>query len=151
MKTSKNQWLPGAIGALIGIAVVATFGDGVVPAEPGALQQTLLTGANLGLAILEFIGVGFALGLIAFALRQVAASRSERSRAEARAVVVRRYTALAPAAVDALPLAAEATASEFDDLQQPPFAPVTSLTEAQVARDRARRKRLEQRAASERA
>jgi hypothetical protein len=151
VKTSRNQWLAGAIGALVGIAIVAAFGDGVVPAEPGALQQTLLTGANLGLAILEFIGVGFALGLIAFGVRQLAAGRSEKGRQRGRTIAVPEYAPLRPAVIAALPLAADATASEFDDVQQPVFAPVTSLTEAQVARERARRKRLEQRAASERA
>ena len=151
MKTSRNHWLPGAIGALVGIAVVATFGDGVVPADSGALQQTLLVGANLGLAILEFVGVGFALGLIAFGVRQLAADRNQNGRRKARTIAVSEYAPLGPAAIAALPLAADATASEFDDVQQPVFAPVTSLTEAQVARNRARRKRLEQRAASERA
>jgi hypothetical protein len=147
MKTSNRHWLPGAIGALVGIGVVATFGDGVVPADSEALQQTLVAGASIGRAIIEFIGLGFALGLVAFGLRQLANARAADRGARAPAVAMQEQPVLVPVLFASLPPGADATASEFDDIARPVFAPITSLTEAQVERERARRRHEERSAA----
>jgi hypothetical protein len=50
-----------------------------------------------------------------------------------------------------MPQVADATASEFDGQELPAFAPVISLTEAQVERGRAARQRQKRRGALSRA
>jgi hypothetical protein len=140
MKTLMKDRLPGAIGALIGIAIVATFASGVVTVDSSAAWQALTAGASLGLAMVEFVALGFALGLLAFGVRRLAARLS-----------AARHLALLPAqdpvrgavvaTIVSIPRLADATASEFDDASRPVFAPVTSLTEAQVERERAQRRR----------
>ena len=147
MKTSNKHWLPGAVGALVGIAVVGAFGDNLVPVGAGALKAAFAAGANLGLAVTEFVALGFILGLTAFGLRQLIFGASGR-RSSLRAAV---ENAPAMPALILSPRLADATASEFDGVAVRSFAPVMSLTEAQVARERAARRRRERRAASERA
>jgi hypothetical protein len=129
MKTKMKDRLPGAIGALIGIAIVATFASGVDSVDTSAAWQALAAGASLGLAMVEFLALGFALGLVAFGVRRLAA----------RVIAARRVEMLA--AEEPRRGEVVATASEFDDASRPVFAPVTYLTEAQIERQRAQRRR----------
>jgi len=134
MKTLSKQKLPGVIGSLIGLAIVAMFGSNAVPADSGAMQQLLLTGENLGLGVAEFLALGFLLGLSAFGLRQLAVHISEARRAE---LVIG-----APMSATTMPTLrlSDATASGVEEAANIAFTPVTSLTEAQVQRQRAARK-----------
>ena len=137
MRQASVNWLPGAIGALIGVAVVTAFG-GSVSVDSIATGQWMLGAATLGRAVVEFVGIGFALGLALFAVDRsiaLARQRGKLARREAAADVVVSF-----------PRAADATASEFDDVQPRTPAPITSLTEAQVQRQRAERKRAERQA-----
>ena len=135
MKTASRTWLPGTFGALVGIAIVAAFGSGMVPVQSGTILQA---GASLGRAVAEFTAIGFALGFAAFGLRRLAAHVIEARHLAVRAAATTRQTMM-PVNVVTIPRLVDATASEFDDGARPAFAPVTSLTEAQVERDRARR------------
>jgi hypothetical protein len=139
MKTALRKWLPGTVGALLGIAIVAAFGSGVVPAPSGAIMQTLHAGAALGRAVAEFTALGFVLGLVAFGLRRFAAHIIEARRLAMRPPRATGAPAMS-ARVVTIPRLADATASEFDDRARPAFAPVTSFTEAQVERERARQR-----------
>jgi len=111
MKRAFRTWLPGTFGALVGIAIVAAFGSGVAPVQSGTILQA---GASLGRAVIE-----------------------ARRRAVSAAATTRQT--MMPVNVVTIPRLVDATASEFDDGARPAFAPVTSLTEAQVERERARR------------
>ena len=139
-----SSWLPGAIGALIGVAVVAAFGGGV-PVDKEAAEQLLLGAATLGRAVAEFVAIGFGLGLAMFGAVRLVGHQRER-----RAATPRDAAQLAPAAaaevVVSFPRLADATASEFDDVPTRAPASITSLTEAQVERQRAERKRAERHA-----
>ena len=139
MKTASRTWLPGTFGALVGIAIVAAFGSEVIAVESGTVLQALYAGATLGQAVAEFTALGFVLGVAAFGLRRFAAHLVEARRLKHH---VGAATAPMPRAgrVVTIPRLADATASEFDDRARPAFAPVTSLTEAQVERERARRR-----------
>ena len=136
MKRAFRTWLPGTFGALVGIAIVAAFGSGVAPVQSGTILQA---GASLGRAVAEFTAIGFALGFAAFGLRRFVAHVIEARRLAMRTATAK-STALMPVNVVTIPRLADATASEFDDGARPAFAPVTSLTEAQVERERARRR-----------
>jgi len=143
MRTPSKHQLPGVIGAVVGLAIVAVFASGVVPTDSGAMQQLLLTGENLGLGVAEFLALGFLLGLGAFGLRQLAVHVNETR------LKVRRVDAVGDAlmAATSMPIVRlpDVTASGFEDAANTAFAPVTSLTEAQVQRKRAERKREERR------
>jgi len=143
MRTPSKHQLPGVIGAVFGLAIVAVFASGVVPTDSGAMQQLLLTGENLGLGVAEFLALGFLLGLGAFGLRQLAVHVNETR------LKVRRVDAVGDAlmAATSMPIVRlpDVTASGFEDAANTAFAPVTSLTEAQVQRKRAERKREERR------
>jgi hypothetical protein len=139
MKTASRTWLPGTFGALVGIAIVAAFGSGVVPVQSGTILLALQAGATLGRTVAEFTALGFALGLAAFGLRRFVAHVIEARRLAMRTATAK-STAVMPVSVVTIPRLADATASDFDDGARPAFAPVTSLTEAQVERERARRR-----------
>jgi len=143
MRTLSKHQLPGAIGAVIGLAIVAVLASGSTPTDSDAMQQLLLTGENLGLGVVEFLTLGFLLGLGAFGLRQLAVHIND-TRLSSRPV-----DALGDAAMSAtnapimrLP---DVTAAGFEAAANTAFAPVTSLTEAQVHRKLAERKREERR------
>jgi len=138
MKTLSKHKLPGVIGSLIGLAIVATIGSGAVPTDSGAMQQLLLTGENLGLGVAEFLALGFLLGLSAFGLRQLAVHISETRLGLRRAEPV----IGAPMSATTMPTLRlpDATASGLEEAANTAFTPVTSLTEAQVQRQRAARK-----------
>ena len=138
MKTLSKHRLPGVIGSLIGLAIVAMFGSGAVPADSGTMQQLLLTGENLGLGVAEFLALGFLLGLSAFGLRQLAAHIHE-TRLKLRHSEVAFGTPMSATIMPTLRLP-DATASGFEEAANTVFTPVTSLTEAQVQRQRAARK-----------
>jgi len=135
MKRAFRTWLPGTFGALVGIAIVAAFGSGVAPVQSGTILQA---GASLGRAVAEFTAIGFALGFAAFGLRRFVAHVIEARRRAVSAAATTRQTMM-PVNVVTIPRLVDATTSEFDDGARPAFAPVTSLTEAQVERERARR------------
>ena len=137
MRQASVNWVPGAIGALIGVAVVAAFG-GSASVDSIGTGQWMLGAATLGRAVAEFVGICFAVGLTLFAVARLIAlarGRGKLARPKAAAEVVVSF-----------PRATDATASEFDDVQPRAPAPITSLTEAQVQRQRAERKRAERQA-----
>jgi hypothetical protein len=141
MKTKMKDRLPGAIGALIGITIVATFASGVVTVDSSAAWQALTASASLGAAMVEFVALGFALGLLAFGLRRLATRISAARRLAVLPAEEDPLHGAVVATIVSIPRLADATASEFDDASRPVFAPVTSLTEAQVERQRAQRRR----------
>ncbi|TMH29261.1 MAG: hypothetical protein E6H66_20230 [Betaproteobacteria bacterium] len=132
MDTRMKARLMGAIGGMLYVAWTTADAATLHAFTP------LLADSTLGAALIEFVAAGAALGALGFVLKLVAARLSKRGRASSR-------PASAPASdrdvVVALPAAADATASEFDDVRRPVFAPVISLTEAQVQRQRAARTR----------
>ena len=154
------------IGGLLGIAGIVVFmmvsgpGDTVpveqrLPVAKGAVaDQTrlqpssspLLADWMFGQAIVEFLGVGFGLGLLAFGLSRVAAHRTESRRVLLRERLTSSRAAK-PTVLVTVPRVADATASEFDDVKRPSFVPVTSLTEARVRLRRGHREAQRRRAA----
>ncbi|HTR59074.1 MAG TPA: hypothetical protein VMM27_12930 [Casimicrobiaceae bacterium] len=139
MKTKMKDRLPGVIGALFGIVIVATFSSGGDSVETSATWQALSAGTSLGLAMVEFVALGFALGLLAFGVRRLAIRISAARRLAIRPAEDPGRGAVV-ATIVSIPRLADATASEFDDVLRPVFAPVTSLTEAQVERQRTQRR-----------
>ena len=151
MNAKTKSWRARRIRAFLGAAAIAVFvailqqGDArsVEPRVPVTkvavieqvrlvrLPSPQLVDAMFGRAIVEFIGVGFGLGLLAFGLSRVAAYRMENRRAPLRARLTSSGTAK-PVVLVTVPRVADATASEFDDIKRPSFVPVTSLTEAQL-------------------
>ncbi|HEX9278818.1 MAG TPA: hypothetical protein VGA51_20785 [Casimicrobiaceae bacterium] len=132
MNTATKHWTHDAIGACTGIAGLAL------------LVAIVAAGDAIGLGVGAMIGGGCAFGVLACGLKETVARRSDRSSAEAREAL---FSSDAPAsAIVPMPHFFDATASEFDAARQPGFAPVTSLTEIQVLRQRAARGREEHRA-----
>lgn len=127
-RLSENKLIDaiGAFTALAGAAVVAAI---VVPADP------------LGRVIGALLGASLLLAVAALLVRE-ALGRGQDLRRPALGML-RSETA---ATVMPMPRLTDATASEFDNAVRPAFAPIVSLTEAQVERQRAARRR-EQRAA----
>ena len=122
-----------AIGAFTGIAGLAL------------LVAPVAAGHPIGFGVGAVVGGGFAFGVLACGLKEIVARRSNRRRTEAREALVASY--VPASAIVAMPPFIDATASAFDASTQPGFAPVTSLTEVQVLRQRAARERGELRAA----
>ena len=113
-----------AIGVCTGIAGLAL------------LVAIVAAGDAIGLGVGAMIGGSCAFGVLACGLKETVARRSDRRSAEAP------LPSHAPApAVLPRPHFVDATASDFDAARQPGFALVTSLTEAQVLRHRAKRER----------
>jgi hypothetical protein len=132
MKALPKHWTHDAIGVCTGIAGLAL------------LIATVAAGDAIGLGVGAVIGGSCAFGVLACGLKEAVARRGDRRSAEAREAPLSSY---APASVIVpLPHFVDATASDFDAARQPGFAPVTSLTEAQVLRQRAMRDREKRRA-----
>jgi hypothetical protein len=132
MNAPAKHWTHDAIGACTGIAGLAL------------LVATVAAGGPIGLGIGAMIGGGFAFGVLACGLKEAAARRSNRHRVEVREAPAASY--VPASAIVPMPHFVDATASEFDAARQPGFAPVTSLTEVQVLRQRTGRERGERRA-----
>ena len=147
MNASSKNRLPGAIGMLIGLAIVGVFAMDVAPPASVTLAQGWVDYASLGRAVGELIGLGFSIALLAFGLKRLGTRLIERRRTEFREASIASHAA-APGFAIAVPRIHDATASELDDdARLPGFAPVLSLTEAQVERRRAERQRPERRTA----
>ena len=116
----------GAFTALAGAAVLVAI---VVPVDP------------LGRAIGALLGASFLLGVVG-ALVRAALKRGE----EPRRPALRGPRVETAATVMPMLRLADATASEFDGEPRPAFAPIVSLTEVQLERQRAAQRR-EQRSA----
>ena len=128
MNTATKHWTHDVIGACTGIAGLAL------------LVATVAAGGAIGLGVGAVIGGGFAFGVLACGVKEAVARRGDWRSVEAP------FASCAPAsAIVAMPHF-DATASEFDATGQPGFAPITSLTEVQVRRQRAAREREEHRA-----
>jgi hypothetical protein len=130
MNTLSRNKLTDAVGPCTAIAGVLLLAAMVIPGDP------------LGRLIGALIGASLLAGIAGAFVREGLAHR-DHVRRTTRAALLRRT---APAAAVAMPRLADATASEFDGRDRPAFAPVISLTEAQVERGRAapqRQKRLE--------
>ena len=131
MKALAKHWTHVAIGVSIGIAGLAL------------LIAVVFVGDAIGLGVGAMIGGGCAFGVLACGLKETIARRGERRRAEAREAP---FSSHAPAwAIVPMPHFVDATASDSDAARQAGFAPVTSLTEAQVLRQRAMRDREKRR------
>jgi hypothetical protein len=137
MKTRSTSKLTGAVGAFTAIAGALLLAAIVIPADP------------LGRLVGALIGASFMAGLAGTVVRESLARRRHVDRVAARQLVLERYTP--EPVVAALPVVLDATASEFDDDHPSAFAPVVSLTEAQVERRRAERERQHRYAALTRA
>jgi hypothetical protein len=128
---SRNR-LTDAVGACTAIAGVLLLAAMVIPGDP------------LGRLVGALIGASLLAGIVGAFVREGLALRDHVRRTPRRTALPARA---APASVVvAMPQVADATASEFDGQDHRPFAPVVSLTEAQVERSRAarqRQKRLE--------
>jgi hypothetical protein len=147
MNASSKNRLPGAIGMLIGLAIVGVFAMDVAPPASATLAQGWFDYASLARAVGELTGLGFSIALLAFGLKRLATRQVEEHRTQLREASIG-SNAAAPAVVIAVPRIHDATASELDDdARVPGFAPVLSLTEAQVERRRAERQRQERRTA----
>jgi hypothetical protein len=122
---SKN-WLFDAIGACAMLGGLALL---VVAATSGDV---------LGHSVGALVGAGLAGGVLGCLAKEAAARRDVTRRAAAYASSQAIH---APAAVMVMiPPVTDATASEFDEHAQATFAPVVSLTEAQVERQRERQR-----------
>jgi electron transfer flavoprotein alpha subunit len=122
---SKN-WLVDAIGACAMLGGLALL---VVAATSGDV---------LGHSVGALVGAGLAGGLLGCFAKEVAARRDVTGRGASRVISQANH---APACVMVMiPPVADATASEFDECEQATFAPVVSLTEAQVERQRERQR-----------
>jgi hypothetical protein len=133
---SKN-WLPDAIGACALLAGLALLG------------VVLTSGDAIGQSVGALIGAGFLFGVLGCVGKEAVESRGEARQAALRALS-QASNAPARANLVMMPPVADATASEFDERDQATFAPVVSLTEAQVERHR-ERQRQERRATLNRA
>ncbi len=122
---SKN-WLLDAIGACAVLGGLALL---VVAATSGDV---------LGHSVGALVGAGLAGGVFGCFVREAAARRDATRRAALPAIPQANH---APASVMVMtPPVTDATASEFDERVQATFAPVVSLTEAQVERQRERQR-----------
>jgi len=131
MNTATKHWTHDVIGACTGIAGLAL------------LVATVAAGGAMGLGVGAVIGGGFAFGVLACGVKEAVARRGDRRSVEAREAP---FVSCAPASAIVPMPHFDATASEFDATGQPGFAPITSLTEVQVLRQRAAREREEHRA-----
>jgi hypothetical protein len=136
MKTLSRSKLTGADGAFTAITGVLLLAAIVIPTDP------------LGRLVGALIGASFVVGLVGTFVREALARRDQIRRTAKRKLWLERD---APDPAVAATLAADATASEFDDDKRPVFAPVVSLTEAQVERRRTERQRQHRHAALTRA
>lgn len=138
MTTLSKKWLPSA------------FGIGAVIAGLALLVAVAASGDAIGRSVTVLIGAGFAFGVLACVVKETVARRGSAHYAAPRAGSAASHVSTS-ATIVAMPPAADATASEFDETEGPAFAPVVSLTEAQVERQRAERLRKERRATLTRA
>jgi len=136
MNTKSNH-----LGVVLGVAIIALFAAlawqvGPIPQYVRAQAVTpLLADGTLGRTVVEFIAAGFAMGALGVAVNLLAvrvrefrrAGRQRTSPGRSARVVTLEFAA------------ADAAASEFDDMEQPGFTPIVSLTEAQVHRQRTQR------------
>jgi hypothetical protein len=132
MKTLLRNRLIGVIGACGVIAGVAL------------LLTVAASGDAIGRSVGALIGGGFAFGVLGCGVKQALARRGGYQLAASVGYA-------APATIVAMPPATDATASEFDEIGRPAFAPVLSLTEAQVERQLAERRLQERNATLSRA
>jgi hypothetical protein len=137
MNTLSRNKLTDAIGACTAIAGVLLLAAMVIPANP------------LGRLVGALIGASLLTGIVGAFVRERLAHRNQGRHTTQCTALLQHET---PAGVVvAMPQVADATASEFDGRQLPAFAPVVSLTEAQVERGRAARQRQKRREALSRA
>ena len=127
MKALAKHRTHDAIGVCTGIAGLAL------------LIAIVSAGDAIGLGVGAMIGGGCVFGVLACGLKETVARLNDRRSAEAREAPLPSH-APAPAILPR-PHFVDATASDFDAARQPGFARVTSLTEAQVLRHRAKRER----------
>jgi hypothetical protein len=132
MNASSKNRLPGAIGVLIGLAMVGVFAmDGAPPASV-TLAQGWLDYASIGRAVGELTGLGFSIALLAFGLKRLATRQVEQRRSPLREASIAGNAAVVAIAVPRCTM----TASELDAMSGLRFAPVPA-PEAQVLRQRA--------------
>lgn len=122
-----KQWFPDAMGASAGVAGLALLG--VVGAS----------GAAIGQGVVAMIGGGFAFGVLGCVCKEIVMRRRDARRVALRTLSQASYGAVS-ASIFNMPPLADATASEFDESECSAFAPVVSLTEAQVERQRERQR-----------
>jgi hypothetical protein len=130
MNTLSRNKLIDAVGLSTAIAGALALAAIVVPADP------------LGRSIGALLGASLLLGAAGAFVRESLVRRMASRRAAQHGLRVAAVPTVAP-----LPRPSDGTASEFDDQALPAFAPVVSLTEAQVERQRAARRLRERRSA----
>jgi hypothetical protein len=127
MNMQSKQRLPDAIAACAGLAGLALLG--VVAASGDAIGQS----------VVALIGGGFAFGVLGCVGKEIVTARAEQRRGT-RGVTSQPSHALRWPATVKMPPLADATASGFSESEQASFAPIVSLTEAQVERQRERQR-----------
>ena len=125
MNMLSKQWIPDLIGVCAGLAGLAL------------LVAVAGSGDAIGHSVGALIGGGLAFGVLGCVWKETVTRRGDRGQAARRAISQPSH-APASASIVAMPPLADATASEFDETRQAAFAPVVSLTEAQVERQRGR-------------
>jgi hypothetical protein len=128
MNMQTKNWGPDAIGACAVLAGLALLGVVVASGDP------------IGNSVAAVIGAGSLFGVLGCVGKQALASHGQARRAAALRAPSQLSDALAPASIGVMPPVADATASEYDERRQASFAPVVSLTEAQVERQRERQR-----------
>lgn len=124
MTTLSRNWVPGAIAACAALAGI------------GLIAAVAASGDPMGRSVVAIIGGGLAFGLLGCGVSEVVLHRRGRYFSVPPVGVFARV-APAPVSIGVPPSFVDATASEFDEVAPAAFAPVVSLTEAQVARQRA--------------
>jgi hypothetical protein len=124
MNTMRNNKLIDALSAFTALAGAAVVAAIVIPADP------------LGRAIGALLVASFLPGAAGALVRETLLRRKD-----LRAPALPTLRVETAASVRPMPWLADATASEFDDEPRPAFAPIVSLTEVQVERQRAARRR----------
>lgn len=124
MTTLSRNWVPGAITVCAALAGLALF------------AAVAASGDAIGRSVVAIMGGGLAFGLLGCAVNEVVLRRRGGYYSVPQVRVPTRY-APTPVTIAVPPQFADATASELDEIAPAAFAPVVSLTEAQVARRRA--------------
>jgi hypothetical protein len=143
MDTNSNpvRAVLGVAGIALIIALLWQAGPSSSTSVVAPAVSPLLSDGTLGRAVVEFIAAGVALGVLGVGVKLFAVRFGELRRAGSQ-----RASVALPAPTVVELAAAFATASEFDHVRQPGFAPIVSLTEAQVQRQREKRDRERRRA-----
>ena len=125
------------------IAVCAAVAGSVLVVAVG------MSGNAIGNSVTALVGGSFALGLVGCLVKEALERKRGGYAPLPYAAMVDVRPVVAPVIID-MPRFADATASDYE-AGEPAFAPITSLTEVQVQRERAQRRQREREASQTRA